>query len=27
VQTRYLVDLTLPSVGKVCEQDHVPFTG
>jgi pimeloyl-ACP methyl ester carboxylesterase len=27
VQTRYLVDLMLPSVGKVCEQDHVPFTG
>jgi pimeloyl-ACP methyl ester carboxylesterase len=27
VQTRYLVDLTLPSVGKVCEQDRVPFTG
>jgi pimeloyl-ACP methyl ester carboxylesterase len=27
VQTRYLVDLTLPPVGKVCEQDHVPFTG
>jgi pimeloyl-ACP methyl ester carboxylesterase len=27
VQTRYLVDLTLPSVGTVCEQDHVPFTG
>ena len=27
VQTRYLVDLTLPPVGTVCEQDHVPFTG
>jgi len=27
VQTRYLIDLTLPSVGTVCEQDHVPFTG
>jgi len=27
VQTRYLVDLTLPSPGTVCEQDHVPFTG
>jgi pimeloyl-ACP methyl ester carboxylesterase len=27
VQTRYLVDLALPSVGTVCEQDHVPFTG
>jgi hypothetical protein len=27
VQTRYLVDLTLPPVGKVCEQDHVPFSG
>ena len=26
VQTRYLVDLALPPVGKVCEQDHVPFT-
>jgi pimeloyl-ACP methyl ester carboxylesterase len=26
VQTRYLVGLTLPSVGTVCEQDHVPFT-
>jgi pimeloyl-ACP methyl ester carboxylesterase len=26
VQTRYLVNLTLPSVGTVCEQDHVPFT-
>jgi pimeloyl-ACP methyl ester carboxylesterase len=26
VQTRYLVDLTLPPVGTVCEQDHVPFT-
>lgn len=27
VQTRYLVDLRLPPVGTVCEQDHVPFTG
>jgi len=27
VQTRYLVDLTLPAQGTVCEQDHVPFTG
>jgi hypothetical protein len=27
VQTRYLVDLTLPPVGTVCEQDHVPFSG
>ena len=27
VQTRYLVDLTLPAPGTVCEQDHVPFTG
>ncbi len=27
VQTRYLVNLALPSVGTVCEQDHVPFTG
>jgi pimeloyl-ACP methyl ester carboxylesterase len=27
VQTRYLVDLTLPATGTVCEQDHVPFTG
>jgi pimeloyl-ACP methyl ester carboxylesterase len=26
VQTRYLVDLALPPVGTVCEQDHVPFT-
>jgi hypothetical protein len=26
VQTRYLVDLTLPPVGTVCNQDHVPFT-
>lgn len=25
VQTRYLVDLALPPVGKVCEQDRVPF--
>jgi pimeloyl-ACP methyl ester carboxylesterase len=25
--TRYLVDLTLPSAGTVCEQDHVPFAG
>lgn len=25
--TRYLVDLTLPSAGTVCQQDHVPFTG
>jgi pimeloyl-ACP methyl ester carboxylesterase len=24
--SRYLVDLTLPSPGTVCEQDHVPFT-
>jgi hypothetical protein len=27
VQTRYLVDLALPSAGTVCEQDHVPFSG
>ena len=27
VQTRYLVNLVLPPVGTVCEQDHVPFTG
>jgi hypothetical protein len=27
VQTRYLVDLTLPPVGTVCEQDRVPFSG
>ncbi len=27
VQTRYLVDLALPPVGTVCEQDRVPFTG
>jgi pimeloyl-ACP methyl ester carboxylesterase len=27
VQTRYLVGLTLPAVGTVCDQDHVPFTG
>jgi pimeloyl-ACP methyl ester carboxylesterase len=27
VQTRYLVNLTLPPLGTVCEQDHVPFTG
>jgi len=27
VQTRYLVDLTLPPAGTVCEQDHVPFSG
>ena len=27
VQTRYLVDLQLPAVGTVCEQDHVPFSG
>jgi pimeloyl-ACP methyl ester carboxylesterase len=27
VQTRYLVNLTLPAAGTVCEQDHVPFTG
>ena len=26
VQTRYLVNLTLPAAGTVCEQDHVPFT-
>jgi hypothetical protein len=26
-QARYLVDLTLPPVGTVCEQDHVPFSG
>jgi pimeloyl-ACP methyl ester carboxylesterase len=26
VQTRYLVDLTLPAPGTVCQQDHVPFT-
>jgi pimeloyl-ACP methyl ester carboxylesterase len=26
VQTRYLVDLALPDVGTVCEQDHVPFS-
>ena len=26
VQTRYLVNLTLPAPGTVCEQDHVPFT-
>jgi pimeloyl-ACP methyl ester carboxylesterase len=25
--TRYLVDLTLPAPGTVCDQDHVPFTG
>jgi pimeloyl-ACP methyl ester carboxylesterase len=24
---QYLVDLTLPPVGTVCEQDHVPFSG
>jgi hypothetical protein len=27
VQTRYLVDLALPPVGTVCEQDRVPFSG
>ena len=27
VHARYLVDLTPPPVGTVCEQDHVPFTG
>jgi pimeloyl-ACP methyl ester carboxylesterase len=27
VQTRYLVGLSLPAFGTVCEQDHVPFTG
>jgi len=27
VQTRYLVNLTLPPAGTVCEQDQVPFTG
>jgi pimeloyl-ACP methyl ester carboxylesterase len=27
VQARYLVDLTLPPVGTVCDQDHVPFSG
>ena len=27
VQTRYLVDLTLPPAGTVCDQDHVPFSG
>lgn len=26
-ETRYLVDLTLPAPGTVCEQDHVPFSG
>ncbi|HKD33669.1 MAG TPA: alpha/beta hydrolase [Gaiellaceae bacterium] len=26
-QTRYLVDLTLPAPGTVCQQDHVPFSG
>jgi len=25
--TRYLIDLTLPPAGTVCQQDHVPFTG
>ena len=25
--TRYLVALTLPPAGTVCEQDHVPFAG
>jgi pimeloyl-ACP methyl ester carboxylesterase len=24
---RYLVDVTLPAPGTVCEQDHVPFSG
>jgi hypothetical protein len=27
VEARYLVDLTLPAPGTVCNQDHVPFTG
>ena len=27
VQTRYLVNLQLPAVGTVCQQDHVPFSG
>jgi pimeloyl-ACP methyl ester carboxylesterase len=27
VQARYLVDLTLPPAGTVCNQDHVPFSG
>jgi pimeloyl-ACP methyl ester carboxylesterase len=27
VQTRYLVNLQLPPVGTVCQQDHVPFSG
>jgi hypothetical protein len=27
VQTRYLVDLALPPVGTVCEQDRLPFSG
>jgi pimeloyl-ACP methyl ester carboxylesterase len=26
-QARYLVDLALPAVGTLCEQDQVPFTG
>ena len=26
VQTRYLVDLALPPIGTVSNQDHVPFT-
>jgi hypothetical protein len=24
---RYLVDVTLPAPGTVCEEDHVPFSG
>jgi hypothetical protein len=27
VQTRYLVSLSLPAIGTVCDQDHVPFSG
>jgi hypothetical protein len=26
VASSYLVDLTLPARGTVCEQDHVPYT-
>ena len=26
VASSYLVNLTLPAPGTVCEQDHVPFT-
>jgi hypothetical protein len=26
VASNYLLNLTLPAVGTLCEQDHVPFT-